>query len=1224
MPSVLFANKIKFVTPCVVILCYTFTLFSTSGVYDKKRQSRRMPHSFIMQQKLSLMLKHNATASSITNHQKPNPKESHGHNNISGALEEQRIATWGVKWVFVVHLSGSQERFEAITKTWAASTPGEEVAFIFFGKHHHNLVALPIDALHQYSTIEAANENEFAFTKAAFSLALHDYPFVEWVAKFDDDTYVYSRELIRQVRSMPASAHYLGYPMKPNPDASFTYASGGAGYVLSRKAASVLHSCTPSDPRYEDLAVGLCMQQASTPLIDLVGLHPNHPFQMLLWNRHGNHPSDRARRMEPVEGFMNPLSYHYVPPEDILRMHSPEHTFASYREKKARGHDAPHILHQFWESHGKGEGDGRPEIYMKKCKETHSNWSHLVWNSRMIRERFPAAGGVRLQYGDERGRLINQEFYDKAVALNLLSDIIRYEVLMLYGGVYVDADSECFRTLDFLIHDHTAERQAIGFLEKDERYLNGLLASGVIVTTHAYSPLAVVLVAELQHTDWGLPPWQSAGPLYFTKIVNLFKDKIRSGAVPSYLDIQVLPSHHVYPFHYSDVRPELSQLSNAIIQKGAVMDQKWGTTKGIYRDTLWLDESGEAVLQKVSSLLRLEAYVQHVHKLGLSTLAIHRPRWVIAALHQDMGMCSRIMNVLSTMAFALATGRVLLFDWEDQRLNQTGHARFEDLFRAPPFGYSLKQAKARFGNFFEAHRAGTLTIIHDNTQFLRDLRVSDLDTKYPQSILVIERFDWWAAPLITQNPFYAESVFSKASSAEIFSALFRFVFRPHTVDVQPKCDWLIQYAGEWKRNTAPLKAFVECGIQHGMQLNGNEANNNNVLITDRADIATEGEALSQLASAGCRMGLNCDQPTVQTMYALSGCSHAVLTHTSTFGACIAGLWQIADVYHVHPDGSCTKAPYVDPIDVGVLDRQISAVLSSNMLPEPKCAFVYMMVGPADHTVASFQRSVQALHTHFNHAYHYPIVVFVEDAGQWRHLQFTTSARIHIVEVPQPHKIGKEYPPTLFLKTAPQHEGFLMQYRQMSWYAAGFLLGHPALARFDYVIKIDSDTFAYAEWRADPFVRMYEAKARIGFWVSYSDIDDATERLWKTFADYLDAKKKEGIVLKQPGLLLDAEGRYRNTNLHGCFVGGRAAEFRSEEYRELFRLFESAAWYRWDEQKLFAFYAALYLEPGEMEVFDYVAIDHQNSASQWAQQGNRLEDSHVSDAMVAKAIGGGSG
>ena len=409
MPSVLFANKIKFVTPCVVILCYTFTLFSTSGVYDKKRQSRRMPHSFIMQQKLSLMLKHNATASSITNHQKPNPKESHGHNNISGALEEQRIASWGVKWVFVVHLSGSQERFEAITKTWAASTPGEEVAFIFFGKHHHNLVALPIDALHQYSTIEAANENEFAFTKAAFSLALHDYPFVEWVAKFDDDTYVYSRELIRQVRSMPASAHYLGYPMKPNPDASFTYASGGAGYVLSRKAASVLHSCTPSDPRYEDLAVGLCMQQASTPLIDLVGLHPNHPFQMLLWNRHGNHPSDRARRMEPVEGFMNPLSYHYVPPEDILRMHSPEHTFASYREKKARGHDAPHILHQFRESHGKGEGDGRPEIYMKKCKETHSNWSHLVWNSRMIRERFPAAGGVRLQYGDERGRLINNE-----------------------------------------------------------------------------------------------------------------------------------------------------------------------------------------------------------------------------------------------------------------------------------------------------------------------------------------------------------------------------------------------------------------------------------------------------------------------------------------------------------------------------------------------------------------------------------------------------------------------------------------------------------------------------------------------------------------------------------------------------------------------------------------------------------------------------------------------
>ena len=1266
--SVLFANKTKILLPCAVIFCYALTFFSISSVYDKMGQQRRMPQSFLMQQKLSLLLlpQHNAT--------EPNHKQE---SIFSGTLAEGGATTWGVKWVFVVHLSGSQAQFDAITRTWAAAGELDEVAFVFFGNNNNNnnnernlVAALPMP--YHYSTTELGNE--FVSTKAAFSLALRVYPFAEFFAKFDDNTYVYSRELIRQVRSLSASAHYFGYPMRPNPNASFTYASGDAGYILSRKAASLLHACTPSsDPHYEDQAVGLCMQEASIPLMDLVGLHTNHPFQMLLWNRHGNYPSDRARRMEPVEGFMNPLSYHFIPPEDMLRMHSPDHTFSLYpSQKKRRGAGTPHILHQFWESRGEGEDRGRPEVYMKKCKEAHSNWTYLVWNSRSIRERFPwpaaAAGSMTtLQYGEEKGRLINQEFYDKASELNLLSDILRYEVLLLYGGVYVDADMECFRTLDFLTHDHTVDRQAIGFLEKDEQYLNSLLGSSVIITSHAYSPLAVVLVAELQHTDWNLAPWQSAGPLYLTKIVNLFKEKIRSGAVPSYLDIQVLPSYHVFPFHFSDTRPDLGQLSNAIIQKDAVMDQKWGTTKGIYRDMLWREEpssSSESESSITSSSLRLDEYVQRVHRLGLSPLAIHRPRWVIASVQTGAGMCNRIMNVLSTMAFALATGRVLLFDWEAKdpwlQHNQNewmGHSQFEDIFLKPPFSYSFKQAKERFGNFFEVHHQGALTIGHDNTQFLRDLRVSDLDTKYPQSIIVVDRFDWWAAPLITSNPFYAESVFQKASSAEVFSELFRFVFRPR-VEVQqpqPKCDWLVQYRAVWDRNTAPLKAFVECGRQHGMQWmdhdhdhdekknntqndnnNNNNNNNNNVLITDRADIllATEGEAIfgpSRFEGAGCRTGLKCDQAAVKTMYALSGCSHAVLTHTSTFGACIAGLWQMPDVYRVHADGSCTKAPYVDPIEAGVLDGQdgqISAVLSPMMIPEPKFAFVYLMVGPADNRVASFQRSVLALHTHFNHAHHYPIVVFVDDARQWLHMQFTTSARIHFVEVdpadwavPQPHH---KYPETFFLKSAPQHEGFPMEYRQMSRYAAGFLLGHPALARFDYVIKIDSDTFANGEWRADPFVRMHEAKARIGCWVSYSDVDDVTERLWETFATYLAAKKeKEGIILKQPGLLLDAEGRYRNTNLYGCFVGGRTAEFRSEEYRDLFRLFESAEGffkYRWDEQKLFAFYAALYLEPEEMEVFDYVAIDHQNSASRWAQHGNRLADSHVSAAVVAKAIG----
>jgi hypothetical protein len=150
------------------------------------------------------------------------------------------------------------------------------------------------------------------------------------------------------------------------------------------------------------------------------------------------------------------------------------------------------------------------------------------------------------------------------------------------------------------------------------------------------------------------------------------------------------------------------------------------------------------------------------------------------------------------------------------------------------------------------------------------------------------------------------------------------------------------------------------------------------------------------------------------------------------------------------------------------------------------------------------------------------------------------------------------------KTAAEHKRFSMQYRQMSRYASGYLLTHPALARFDDVIKIDSDTFAYAQWETDPFMQMYQTNSSIGYQVGYSDMDGVTVNLWNSFASFM---KSQHIQMKQPELVLDSLGKYRNTNFYGCFLGFKTSEFNSNQYKEFFYYFDATGGFfmhRWDE------------------------------------------------------------
>jgi mannosyltransferase OCH1-like enzyme len=81
----------------------------------------------------------------------------------------------------------------------------------------------------------------------------------------------------------------------------------------------------------------------------------------------------------------------------------------------------PKIIHQIWIG-----PNIKPDIWMdnitKFCEEY--NYTYMLWNEDKIKEL----------------NLINNIYYDKEKTYNGKSDILRYEILYNYGGIYIDAD----------------------------------------------------------------------------------------------------------------------------------------------------------------------------------------------------------------------------------------------------------------------------------------------------------------------------------------------------------------------------------------------------------------------------------------------------------------------------------------------------------------------------------------------------------------------------------------------------------------------------------------------------------------------------------------------------------------------------------------------------------------------------------------------------------------
>lgn len=200
----------------------------------------------------------------------------------------------------------------------------------------------------------------------------------------------------------------------------------------------------------------------------------------------------------------------------------------------------PKIIHHVWLG---SEVPDEFKAFMQSWIDMHmEGWQYYLWTDEEV----------------AKIKLYNQKFYDAVDNYGVKSDIVKWEVVYRYGGVYVDTDFECLKPLDIL---HYTYDFYTGIQPLDTQFLQLGAALFGAVPGHPILKHCIETIKD----DWhhkGAPT--KTGPVHFTK--SFFAVAGKTG----FIDI-AFPAYYFYPQGCQ----ERALLYEEWVRKGAYAIHHW-------------------------------------------------------------------------------------------------------------------------------------------------------------------------------------------------------------------------------------------------------------------------------------------------------------------------------------------------------------------------------------------------------------------------------------------------------------------------------------------------------------------------------------------------------------------------------------------------------------------------------------------------------------------------
>lgn len=177
----------------------------------------------------------------------------------------------------------------------------------------------------------------------------------------------------------------------------------------------------------------------------------------------------------------------------------------------------PKIIHQIWLG---SPFPKRFKHYQESWQKHHPDWEYKLWTDESVKQL----------------KLYNQDLYDQSVNYGERSDILRYELLHRYGGLYVDVDFECLQPMDIFHHCYDFY---IGIQPLDTSCCQ--LGIGLIGAVPGHFLLKRAI--EIIRNNNTVQVIARTGPIHFTTV---FYDYARLGLGKNV----ALPASYFYPCGY--------------------------------------------------------------------------------------------------------------------------------------------------------------------------------------------------------------------------------------------------------------------------------------------------------------------------------------------------------------------------------------------------------------------------------------------------------------------------------------------------------------------------------------------------------------------------------------------------------------------------------------------------------------------------------------------------
>jgi len=176
----------------------------------------------------------------------------------------------------------------------------------------------------------------------------------------------------------------------------------------------------------------------------------------------------------------------------------------------------PKIIHQIW----LGPLTPPSEV-MESWRLLHPQWEYRLWTE------------------DNLPKLQNQKAFEKSTSYPQKADILRYELLYQFGGVYVDADELCLKSIDGMVDEWNESSLPLVMAYEGSKQYPKLIANTVMASI-ANNPFIGKLVDQIDVSVKG-DPWQVTGPMYLTDMFEVLRP-----------EANILDSRVFYPIHHRD------------------------------------------------------------------------------------------------------------------------------------------------------------------------------------------------------------------------------------------------------------------------------------------------------------------------------------------------------------------------------------------------------------------------------------------------------------------------------------------------------------------------------------------------------------------------------------------------------------------------------------------------------------------------------------------------